>query len=183
MSETMGTHAKVQREVAALGDLPRQDLIGRWAAIYRCPPPPGVRRELLLYAAAWHLQTKRLGGFSPETKRRLKTAVEQVRSRMIAAPDAGEGGTVIGTLGNADGDQARAAASSSPPAKRPLTVRVRRPSVQSGARLLRDWNGRTHVVDVTEGGFLFDGKSYRSLSAIARQITGAQWSGPRFFGL
>ena len=41
----------------------------------------------------------------------------------------------------------------------------------------------TKVVDVTENGFQFDGKSYRSLSAVARQITGAQWSGPRFFGL
>ena len=48
---------------------------------------------------------------------------------------------------------------------------------------MREWNGRMHVVDVTDDGFLFDGKPYRSLSAIARRITGAHWSGPRFFGL
>jgi len=52
-----------------------------------------------------------------------------------------------------------------------------------GARLLRDWNGRTHAVDVTQDGYLYDGITYRSLSAIARRITGAHWSGPRFFGL
>ena len=52
-----------------------------------------------------------------------------------------------------------------------------------GARLMREWNGVTHVVDVREDGFLWRGVQYRSLSAIARTITGARWSGPRFFGL
>lgn len=57
------------------------------------------------------------------------------------------------------------------------------PTLQPGGRLLREWNGVTHVVDVTEAGFKWRGKSWRSLSAIAREITGAHWSGPRFFGL
>ncbi|MEJ6391240.1 DUF2924 domain-containing protein [Gymnodinialimonas ulvae] len=56
-------------------------------------------------------------------------------------------------------------------------------ALQPGGRLLREWNGITHVVDVTGDGFLWQGQSYRSLSAIARHITGAHWSGPRFFGL
>ena len=54
---------------------------------------------------------------------------------------------------------------------------------QPGARLIRTWNGTTHVVDVVEGGFFWNGQRHRSLSAIARAITGARWSGPRFFGL
>lgn len=58
-----------------------------------------------------------------------------------------------------------------------------RGTLASGGRLLREWNGTTHVVDVTGEGYLWQGQSYRSLSAIARQITGAHWSGPRFFGL
>ncbi|WP_170369253.1 DUF2924 domain-containing protein [Ruegeria arenilitoris] len=57
------------------------------------------------------------------------------------------------------------------------------PALKPGGRLLREWNGVTHVVDVTEDGFAWNGRSYRSLSAIAREITGAHWSGPRFFGL
>lgn len=57
------------------------------------------------------------------------------------------------------------------------------PSLRPGMRLMREWNGRTHMVDVTENGLLWHGKSYSSLSAIAREITGARWSGPRFFGL
>ena len=52
-----------------------------------------------------------------------------------------------------------------------------------GARLIREWNGVTHTVDVTDDGFEWKGEQYGSLSAIAREITGARWSGPRFFGL
>ena len=55
--------------------------------------------------------------------------------------------------------------------------------IRTGARLVREWNGRTHTVTVTEEGFTYTGRSYRSLTAIAREITGAHWSGPRFFGL
>ena len=56
-------------------------------------------------------------------------------------------------------------------------------ALKPGGRLIREWNGVTHVVDVTETGFLWKGKTWRSLSIIAREITGAHWSGPRFFGL
>ncbi len=66
------------------------------------------------------------------------------------------------------------------------TGRVRpdsRPVVRSGARLVREWNGRTYTVTVTEDGFGYGGKTYRSLTKVARVITGAHWSGPRFFGL
>ncbi|MCE5972780.1 DUF2924 domain-containing protein [Sinirhodobacter sp. WL0062] len=57
------------------------------------------------------------------------------------------------------------------------------PELRSGSRLLREWSGTTHVVELTENGFLWDGVRHRSLSAIARAITGARWSGLRFFGL
>ncbi len=52
-----------------------------------------------------------------------------------------------------------------------------------GTRLIREWNGKEHIVDVIDSGFLFDGETYGSLSKIARAITGAHWSGPRFFGV
>jgi hypothetical protein len=55
--------------------------------------------------------------------------------------------------------------------------------IKPGSRLVREWHGRTHTVCVTDDGFEFQGKTYRSLTKIARDITGAQWSGPRFFGL
>jgi hypothetical protein len=56
-------------------------------------------------------------------------------------------------------------------------------SLKPGARLIREWHGRTHTVTVTEEGFEHAGASYSSLTTIAKEITGAHWSGPRFFGL
>lgn len=55
--------------------------------------------------------------------------------------------------------------------------------LKPGTNLIREWGGRTHTVTVRDDGFGYDGRSYRSLSMIARKITGARWSGPRFFGI
>lgn len=55
--------------------------------------------------------------------------------------------------------------------------------LKPGTRLLREWQGRTHNVTVTETGLAYEGKMYRDLSEAARTITGTRWSGPLFFGL
>lgn len=52
-----------------------------------------------------------------------------------------------------------------------------------GDKLIREWNGKVYEVEVLASGFLFKDKKYRSLSGIAKLITGTNWSGPRFFGL
>ncbi len=52
-----------------------------------------------------------------------------------------------------------------------------------GARLVREWNGDTYMVDILEEGYRWKDKVYKSLSEIAREITSTRWSGPRFFGL
>jgi hypothetical protein len=54
---------------------------------------------------------------------------------------------------------------------------------KTGTTLVRQWRGRAHTVLVREDGFEYEGQRYRSLSVIADRITGAHWSGPRFFGL
>ena len=56
-------------------------------------------------------------------------------------------------------------------------------SVSAGTHLVREWNGRTYQVEVLDNGYRFDGKTYPSLTTIAKRITGTHWSGPRFFGL
>lgn len=61
------------------------------------------------------------------------------------------------------------------------TIRYR---YKPGTRFLREWQGRTHEVTATEDGrFEYRGTVYKSLSSIAREITGTRWSGPAFFGL
>ena len=58
-----------------------------------------------------------------------------------------------------------------------------RSQLTTGTRLVREWNGRTITVEVHNDGFRHAGRNWRSLSEIARHVTGAHWSGPRFFGL
>ncbi len=72
-------------------------------------------------------------------------------------------------------------------AETPEKMRKKQPrektDLQPGTRLLRDWHGNRHEVTVQANGFLFNGKTYRSLSAVARAITGRHCGGRRFFGL
>ena len=63
----------------------------------------------------------------------------------------------------------------------PKTPQVRK--AQSGTILVREWQGNAHRVTMLDKGVSFNGRHYRSLSEVAREITGSRWSGPRFFGL
>lgn len=63
------------------------------------------------------------------------------------------------------------------------SVTDRKLQLKPGVRLIREWHGTTHTVEVVEDGFHWNGETYQSLSAIAKSITGARWSGPRFFQL
>lgn len=83
----------------------------------------------------------------------------------------------IGGLGRADRHALKAAMKDKPEERTKLSY------ASPGMHLVREWNGRTFRVEVKEEGYVLDGKRYRSLSAVARHITGAAWSGPRFFGL
>ena len=64
-----------------------------------------------------------------------------------------------------------------------IKIKPPRPQIKPGTKLLREWNGRTYEVEATDTGFVWNKTTYKSLSSIARAITGAHWSGPRFFGL
>lgn len=173
-------NVKLEREIAGIGDLSRDGLVARWVSIYGCPPPAGVRQQLLRHAAAWNLQAKRLGGLSTQTRRAIAVMADRldtqafVRDRNDGASPAreriGQGNSPVGKVTN------------------PLDMSVTsnpviRSKPQPGTRLIREWNGKANVVDVMDGTFLYEGLEYASLSAIARKITGAHWSGPRFFGL
>lgn len=62
-------------------------------------------------------------------------------------------------------------------------IRKKADKYKPGTRLVREWHGTTYEVTITERGYIWQDQHYRSLSSIAREITGARWSGPRFFGL
>lgn len=165
----------IAAEVAALSDLSRGELLEHWRKIYGVSPPKGVRQELMIRAVAWHLQAKRLGGMSAVTRRLLRSAICRVENEMLAC-DSRPGSVAQEQVNvqDTESDDRAITVTSSPRERRRLTP---------GARLIREWNGRTHVVDVIEGGYVFEAKIYPSLTAIAGKITGVHWSGPRFFGL
>lgn len=58
-----------------------------------------------------------------------------------------------------------------------------RPKARGGAILVRTWREKTHTVTVSDAGYVLEGVTYRSLSEVARKITGTRWNGPQFFGL
>ena len=147
---------KLRLEIDALNDLTRAELVERWQKAHGCLPPKGVKRNLLLHSAAWQLQARQLGGLKGEAKRTLR--------RMIRA----------GWPARADAQDIRC---------NHKPVRHLCGKLAPGVRLVREWNGRLHVVEVVDDGFLHDAKTYRSLTAVAKRITGTNWSGPRFFGL
>lgn len=165
----------IETKVAAVGDLSREELASLWRKNFGCPPPKGVHKELLVRAAAFHLQQKHFGGLSGEAKRLLKAAMRQAQATMATRTAKTSSDRDGIDLSGMTAEQASASSASPPPRERQ--------TVRAGARLIREWNGSNHVVDVIDDGFVYAGKRYRSLSKIAGEITGTNWSGPRFFGL
>ena len=156
------------------------------------PPPNGVGRKLLELAAAWHLQRNAYGGLSPEARRQLNLAIadfegqlgERRRRRQELRMARRQR---LASIGNRDGSRPPEVPTSQsedqPDGAGKTKQRKPRLALLPGTRLIREWQGRRHVVDIVPEGYVFDGKTHRSLSAVAKKITGTQWSGPRFFGL
>lgn len=167
----MARRIDLEGEIAAIGDLSRDELTARWVKAYGCAPPKGVKRGLLERPASWHLQARRLGGHAPNTMKFLRS-IDPHRGQGSSRSKAADAFNAVGS------DTALVSSSlSTPPTGHPPVT------PKTGSRLMREWNGRMHIVEVVDNGFVLDGKTYRSLSAVARRITGAHWSGPRFFGL
>lgn len=170
----------LEQEVAAICDLPREELVTLWVKTHGGVPPKGVKRGLLERSAAWHLQAKRLGGLSAHAR----VVIRQYAKQKEAGRQLTKGR--LGVQSNkpiASSDLVTPRSESKAAAPSPSTLDIIKPSPAPGTRLMREWNGRMHMVDITKEGVLFDGKLYTSLTAVAKRITGTHWSGPRFFGL
>lgn len=145
----------VGSDVAAFDTLGRDECIEGWRRQFGHQPPKYVSVQFMRRALAFEAQVKAHGGHSPAVRRALERTLKGDRKP------------------NGRGRDGSAPASSA----------TTPPVLRRGTHLVREWNGRSYQVEVLEDGFRMDGKQYRSLSAVARKITGAHWSGPRFFGL
>ena len=121
------------------------------------------------------LRTRWIEAFGRTAPKRMSRDLLQ-RALAYRVQEQAEGG-----LGKAT--RKRLAALADPQAANPTSTRASAAKLKPGTRLVREWHGTTHHVTVTDDGFEYRGDRYKSLSQIARAITGARWSGPRFFGL
>ena len=147
-------------DTVCIGDLSgfdRDAIHDLWRRLHRKPPPKGLTGDLLVRALAYRIQIERHGGLSRGAQQRLATAARQaMQERARTGQEDG-------------GDRGGGLAAS----------RTLRP----GTRLVREWQGEVHEVIALADGFLWNGSSYRSLSVIARAITGTSWNGWIFFGI
>jgi hypothetical protein len=146
---------KTLAQVAALPTMPTAELKRLWRDLYDKEPPP-YNRPYLVKRLGYRLQELRHGGLAESTRFKMEVILQEIGADALASPrpNGGEGRR------RRNGD-----------------------SPTAGTRLIRDWQGSRHEVTVVVDGYEYGGKRYRSLSAIARAITGTQWNGPAFFGL
>ncbi len=160
-------------DLAALPRMSIKELRDFWREhIGRAPPP--VQKRLLIRELAWRVQERMHGGLDADTARLLKSAIRNAR-QVAQQEDSSE----------QPRRSRRGSASST--ARGPRVGN----DLPPGTRLVREWRGRTHEVTVLEvrtGGktgrsFRYRDQTFRTLTEVAKAITGIHWSGPRFFGL
>jgi hypothetical protein len=160
-------------DLASLPELPLARLRVLWAE-HMCRAEPPSQKCLLIRELAWRVQARTKGGLDAQTRRLLAAAV---REAMKCRPLDREGAS------EPTAPHVEAAGSAAPTSRRRVTRRSTA-AVVPATRLIRVWRGATHEVHaMKDGSFRYRGQTFKSLSEIARAITGTRWSGPRFFGL
>lgn len=149
------SQAKLNAKLDALAAMSPAQLRAEWKMLSG-EDLTNTPASLVRHLITYHLQEKQLG--------KLPVQIERQLARV-----AGVSGKIGPRVGVIPDNSSGSAAPQAP--------------ILHGTRFLREWNGKTIAVTAAEGGFNWDGKVYRSLSEIARTVTGAHWSGPRFFGL
>jgi hypothetical protein len=153
---------------AEISKYDRSALVEKWQNFFGTAPAKNTSSSILIRVMAHKVQSRVFGGLSSSSKRalrkELKASYQKQAMSVLHEPSAVNGKP-----------DSQVAATKHPTSQPPL--------LSAGTQLIREWNGRPYCVEVTDGGFILDGKSYQSLSAIAKKITGTHWSGPRFFGL
>ena len=162
---TTQDHAKIARQIAELDDMTIAQLQEKWEEVWQ-EPCRSKNKKHLRKRIAWRIQALAYGGLSQRALDRARELVDETLLRRNAparpaAQPAHRGETTIhGFAPATPGDR-----------------------LMPGAILTRDYRGRKLLVTVLHTGFQFEGKIYRSLTAVAKEVTGAHWNGRLFFGL
>ena len=144
---------ELERDLIALQEMKTPALQQKWRLVFKSEPPAKMRAGFLQRAIAYRLQEATFGGLKSSTRKELQCVAHAMRT-----------GSVPALAGNS-------------------SVRTPARALSPGTQLMREWNGAIQRVDVVDEGFVWNGQSFRTLSAVAVAITGTKWSGPKFFGL
>lgn len=159
----------IENELLALKHMPPRQLRQRYADLYG-EPSRSCNRQWLIRRCAWRIQALAEGGLSERAQRRAKQLARDQDLRVIPPKDM--------SLAPLD----RPADVQQPArnyGKRTHDARLPMP----GSQLKRVYKGHQYVVDVLDNGFAYDGRRYKSLSAVAHAITGGHWNGYKFFDI
>lgn len=143
----------IKNTVAKLNKLSRNELVEKWQDVFQLTPAPAARKEFLVKHLAWEIQAQEQGGYSLQTKKKLETLARDLDQNQEIKDEK------ISAL-----------------KKNSLTIKP-------GTKLIREYQGINHEVLSLEKGYQYNGKVYKSLSAIANEITSSRWNGKVFFGL
>ena len=147
-----GKSDTILKQLAELETLPTEELRSRWKVL-NGQEPPRFNRQFLIKRLAYRIQEIACGGLDEHTKKRMDGLLED------------EGYDELGRK-----------------VKKPVR-RASERAIVPGTVLVRNWKGERHeTIAMDGGGFEYRGMPYRSLSAVARAITGTRWNGPKFFG-
>ena len=145
----------IATQVSALQILAADQLAERYTALFG--KPPRIRNTAWLRRqVAWKMQEQALGGLSDRARTRLDELVARIDLPLRAAQ---------------------------PPRPQPQPARPEQKAPLVGTTLVREWHGQKIQVEVADGSYIWNGTPFRSLSAVAKAITGTTWNGRLFFGL
>lgn len=159
-------------------------MIDLWIEQTGRSPPKAASTSVILRAVAYATQEQQLGGLKNHELRALHKIGDKADGSRPKGPRNRET-TASGGAPSADAESRSGVGTRGPHAtegRSPPNATIS-PMLRPGTRLVRQWQGRSHAVDVQADGFAWNGTVYRSLSAVALAITGARWSGNRFFRL
>ena len=159
---TAKDHANIASQVEELSDLTVNQLQEKWVEVWN-EPCRSRNKDFLRKRIAWKIQANAYGGISQRALERARELADEtllkIRNPQLPIPN---GGTSV---------------------QKPFVPSEGTNFPMPGAIITREYNGKKLIVMVLDDGFEFQGTKYKSLSAVAKVVTGAHWNGVQFFGL
>lgn len=143
------------KTIKELQNLSRAELIKKWKELFGTNSPKNAKNDFLIKQIVWELQSKEQGGYSPQVEKQL----DKLSDKLATDQEVNEGDI------------------------REFCKQSKTLDIKAGTKLIREYKGEKHEVIALDKGFEYRGNKYKSLSGIAKHITGTQWNGKVFFGV